>query len=373
MNTIIKAVKTAGLFAVCLVMTVLISGCSENESSKNDENQVTIGNSFKLRVSPAGTINGSMANKSITQITLPVTSLDITVSQLTPSTVVGTFNWIPADGVKSYDVAITQTGSYRITVLTTASDGVTTKTSTETADVSIEPMKITIVSIVPGGSMTVDVEGTPVTPPPAYAVLPENFDSTAAGHLPVNWNILTSGGDLDTYVGVIDDAAIAPAASYSSPNCLKIADVSPDVTRVAEVSAPVQNDQFGQLMFYAYIPNTNATLAYARIKTATLNAVDLVFGNTGTLEIRNIDGTTRTIIGTYTFNTWCKIEIKWDKNTGLTQIIMDDVSMGVYPLIDSASDIKKITFRAGSDSKTNTMIYIDNVNLTNNTEAISAQ
>jgi hypothetical protein len=89
--------------------------------------------------------------KGISTESFAVTSLDIDVTRVSTGTVVQSISWVPADGTATYDVPVPGPGDYDIDVehngVNEAGD---TVAAAEGVTVSLQPMVITVVSVVPG-------------------------------------------------------------------------------------------------------------------------------------------------------------------------------------------------------------------------------
>ncbi|MBN2546627.1 MAG: hypothetical protein JXB50_12575, partial [Spirochaetes bacterium] len=99
------------LLSMTIVMVLIILSCNltVNEyagESISPTSGTTMDGSFKISVSPESGIKSSLMNKSIVIGEFTVTSMDITVTKVSDQTVIGTYHWTPADGLKDYDVDI---------------------------------------------------------------------------------------------------------------------------------------------------------------------------------------------------------------------------------------------------------------------------
>ena len=158
----------------CSVPTSGGSSSSSSSESKTVE-EVTMSGSFNIKVDPnVGVLSSSAISYSIISTEYTVTALDITVTEVSTSSVVGTYNWTPAVGATTYSVGISTYGEYTISVVQTAVNGSDTVTTEDSTTVNIQPMKVTVVTIVPGGSLdiSVDDDGEPVAAPTIVSINP---------------------------------------------------------------------------------------------------------------------------------------------------------------------------------------------------------
>jgi hypothetical protein len=97
------------------------------------------------------TVDQPVAARGLGVENFAVTSLGIVVTQVSTGSVIDTISWVPANGTTTYDLPVPGAGLYRIAVdhngTNPAGD---TVTAAESATVSIQPMLIAVVTIVPG-------------------------------------------------------------------------------------------------------------------------------------------------------------------------------------------------------------------------------
>jgi hypothetical protein len=145
------------LLAILGLSLALFSGCSSSGNSSDSTSNVTMSGDFQISVSPDGVISSSQSQKSISTTEYTVTSLDIAVANNSTQAVVGSYHWIPTTGATSYNVPISGYGQYEIVVYQIAEANGYNQTSTSRATVNIRPMIVTVVTIIPGASLTVKV------------------------------------------------------------------------------------------------------------------------------------------------------------------------------------------------------------------------
>lgn len=204
---------------------------------------------------------------------------------------------------------------------------------------------------------------------PVYAAFPENFDTTAVGELPAGWTYSETEGDSLTPAEVKQGTAGAPG--YSSPNYLCLQDASADPAVKSVVNTRIHDSNFGQLTFYLRIPSTPASDSTIYLKGSSVNFVELRVRERRTFEIRDINSRNIEMLN-YAFDTWYKVQINWDKNSGYFNFLVNDQYYGTFALPETTEAIERIKFVAGGTSASNAALYIDDVNLTINTVAVSA-
>jgi hypothetical protein len=79
-----------------------------------------------------------------------------------------TFQWDAEEGPQSYLVQVNTTGTYEVVVTHISDDDGEVVEATETAEIEIEEMVITVIDIIPGAIGTIEVDGQPTGDPWAW-------------------------------------------------------------------------------------------------------------------------------------------------------------------------------------------------------------
>lgn len=204
---------------------------------------------------------------------------------------------------------------------------------------------------------------------PVLAAFPEGFESTAVDLVPKNWTV-SPGPDI--YAGVVDDIS-----AHAGTHCLKLLDEND--TEEAIASAAIMDSTYGQVVFYFMIPSTPAPTASSSVtldcSSDWKGLVQIIFNNNDRqLMVRNVDESV-TPLATYEFDTWHRIEIRWDKSTGYANILFDHAIYGHYPMNNNAQAISRLRFSAGTadEPSTSAMLLIDDITITRNAGSVFGQ
>ncbi len=100
------------------------------------------------------------AARGISTADYTVTGLDIDVTQVATSTLIQTFTWVPADGSAQYDVSVPAAGDYEVGVTHHGVNNGNTVAAFESAIITLQPMVVSVVSIVPGQIGAILVDGS---------------------------------------------------------------------------------------------------------------------------------------------------------------------------------------------------------------------
>jgi len=141
-GSIVRYVVGGGL------VLLLLAGCDFLLGRTRIARQET---SLRIVVSPSGT-------RGISSEEVDVTSLDLSV---TGGSFVYEVTWVPADGMQQYDISLPGAGSYQVEA---THHGVSTEgpvSASETETVLVQPLVISVVTIIPGQILTVLVANLP--------------------------------------------------------------------------------------------------------------------------------------------------------------------------------------------------------------------
>ena len=187
-------------------------------------------------------------------------------------------------------------------------------------------------------------------------IFTENFDSTPINQIPGGFYIY--GGDANTFIGIVNSGI----TSHSLPNCLEISDNS-NVNSI-QIRRYIKNQPYGQLTYYLYIKDSSPWSG-----TAIGNVIQVFFNSLRNITVVQPNGTLLNI-GTYTTETWNKVEIKWDAYTLRYKVIFNDVDLRTYQFqINEIPAGMGIAFTQGLDA--GHLNYVDDVTFTINLETIN--
>jgi len=364
-----------------IVTVLIIFSCNltvneYSDGSGSTTSEVTMDGSFKISVSPGSSVEPNLISKAIITDEFTVTSMDITVTKVSDLTVAGTYQWLPANGLTTYDVTISGYGEYEIKVVQNGVDFEgKTITIEDTAAVNVELGIITVVTIIPGGTLTISIEtssssssGTSNSSSSLtmFGPFTENFDDEALGEIPDGWKSYYSASE-GSIVGTVNNLTTQPV---SSPNCLKMYDGS--TTSGAGINIYLQESNYGQFKFdIKHASSIDKSQTGVVIKdTSSNDIINFLMNNSNMINVKRPDGTRYNFLS-YNRDTWYTCQINWDRITGYYKILIDNVEYGIFPMMNNGA-IYRINYFTGSGSDStyfNCTSYIDNLVYT--TDAIS--
>lgn len=190
----------------------------------------------------------------------------------------------------------------------------------------------------------------------------ENFDNVEIGKIPDGWRLL---GDSETLAQVVDTRTIKP---YSSPNCLKLYDNS--LKGNIQFIRDIGLHDYGQLKFYFYGTNKLKSTLFVYLNDSSGNYLfNIQFRHDQGIKLYSPSGEI-VLVGTYNFNKWNEVLIKYDSLTGFYQLDLNGKTLGIYGLLGDQKPFK-LSFQGGrtkpmEDNKpvTDITVYIDDIEFT---------
>ncbi len=173
---------------VLLTVLWVLSACGGLVDTSTEQQEVISGNggTLKLSINP-----GIPANQGISVEEFTVISVDVALIDIATSLTVQTLTWYAVQGQTTFNVAVGTPGDFKVLVTHHGTNVNSSKAMSESVNVQIKPMLITVINLVPGYIGTIDVKDVPAVQY-LYVANADFSRNTTGTAFPNNWTNLST-------------------------------------------------------------------------------------------------------------------------------------------------------------------------------------